>query len=99
MDFQTVIEKTKKEYKEDLQKSEAESEVISKYGDMFNPKNIDNLTKENFESFLRSKNNRHWRHRGRQGPEITKNMKKLKNTLRIFDIKKSYYSFFMIIYR
>ncbi|MGE5862244.1 MAG: hypothetical protein ACM31H_00590 [Nitrososphaerales archaeon] len=50
---------------------------------MFNPKNIDNLTKQNIETFLRSKNNRHWRDLGRQRPEITENMKKLKSTLRI----------------
>jgi hypothetical protein len=84
VDFQTTIEKTKKEWKEDPQKSEDESQVISKYGNMFNPKNIDNLTKENFISFLKSENNKHWRHIERKGPEITDDMEKLKSTSNIY---------------
>jgi hypothetical protein len=34
--------------------------VISKYGKMFDRKNIDSLTRENFGSFLNYGNNRHW---------------------------------------
>ena len=72
MDLQAIIEKIKREWKENPQKSENESEVISKYGNMFNPKNIDNLTTENFKSFLNFKNNKHWHSLERLGPEITR---------------------------
>ena len=38
---------------------------------MFNPKNIDNLTAEDFKSFLDFRNNKHWTSLERKGSEIT----------------------------
>jgi hypothetical protein len=83
MDLQVIVEEIKREWKEDPQKSKDESEVISKYGNMFNPKNIDNLTIEDFRSFLNIKNNKHWRSLERLGHAITDDLGKLKNTLKI----------------
>ena len=39
---------------------QAEQDVIAKYGELFNPNNLKNLTAEDFKSFLLFKNNRHW---------------------------------------
>lgn len=66
-----------------------EGEVIKKYGVMFHPTNLDNLTKEGFKSFLLLKNNKHWDGIHRQGNIITADMNKLKNALKILlDDKK-----------
>ena len=35
----------------------SESKVVGKYGKLFHPDNLDNLTKEDFKSFLLIKNN------------------------------------------
>ena len=50
---------------------------------MFNPKNLDNLTAEDYKSFLNFRNNKHWTGLERQGPEITQGMQKLKSTLKL----------------
>jgi hypothetical protein len=60
-----------------------EKEVIQKYGTIFNPVNLDNLTKEDFKSFLLLKNNRHWEGIHRQGNIITADMDKLRKGLKI----------------
>lgn len=60
-----------------------EKEVIQKYGTIFNPTNLDNLTKEDFKSFLLIKNNKHWEGIHRQGNIITADMNKLKKGLKI----------------
>lgn len=59
-----------------------EREVIQKYGTLFNPANLNNLTKEDFKSFLLLKNNKHWEAIHRQGNIITQDMEKLKNALK-----------------
>ena len=41
MYLQTIIKEAHQEWKENPQKAKEEQEVISKYGEMFNPKNID----------------------------------------------------------
>jgi hypothetical protein len=81
LDLQTIINKAHSEWKEDPMKAKEEIEVISKYGNMFSPKNIDNLTAEDFKSFLNHRNNKHWTGLEREGPEITRDMKKFKKTL------------------
>jgi len=53
---------------------ESERRVIGKFGKMFDPKNLDNLTKEDFKSFLLIKNNLRWEAIYRQGNIITTNM-------------------------
>ncbi len=60
-----------------------EKEVIQKYGAMFNPANLDKLTKEDFKSFLFSKNNKHWEGIHRQGNIITADMDKLIKALKV----------------
>ncbi len=60
-----------------------EKEVIQKYGAIFNPINLDNLTKDIFKSFLLIKNNKHWEGIHRQGNIITEDMDKLKGGLRV----------------
>ena len=83
MDLQDIIDKAHREWKADPIKAHEEVEVISKYGEMFNPKNIDNLTADNFKSFLNYRNNKHWTGLERVGPEITQNMDKFKETLHL----------------
>lgn len=70
MDLQTIINQAYKEWKKNPQKAKEEQEVISKYGNMFNPKNIDNLTSKEFQSFLNFKNNKHWKSLETGGPAI-----------------------------
>ena len=59
-----------------------EKDIISKYGEMFHPANLDNLTKEGFKSFLSYKNNKHWTGINRQSNLITADMDKLKKGLK-----------------
>jgi hypothetical protein len=83
LDLQTIIEKAHIEWKENPRKAEEELEVISRYGNMFNPKNIYHLTAENFKSFLNYRNNKHWIGLERQGSEITQDIEKLRKTLKL----------------
>lgn len=82
MDLQEAIKETKKEF-EDIDRKNEENEVIERYGSMFNPNNLDSLTKEDFKSFLLMKNNKHWEGIHRQGNMITQDMGKLKKALKI----------------
>ena len=50
---------------------------------MFRPDNLDNLTKEDFKSFLLFRNNKHWEGIHRQGNLVTADMNKLKKALEI----------------
>lgn len=65
------------------QRMQEETAVITKYGTLFHPSNLDKLTKEEFKSFLLMKNNRHWEGIHRQGNIITTDMDKLKEALKI----------------
>jgi thermostable 8-oxoguanine DNA glycosylase len=89
MDLQKAIKDTKNEY-ENIERKNEENEVIEKYGNMFNPNNLDSLNKEDFKSFLLIKNNKHWEGIHRQGNMITQDMNKLKDALKILlDEEKS----------
>lgn len=61
----------------------SEKVVSSKYGSIFNPSNLENLTKEDFLSFLLIKNNHHWEGIHRQQESVTLDMQKLKQTLTV----------------
>lgn len=61
---------------------ESERKVLETYGQLFNPTNIDNLTKEDFKSFLLIKNNHHWEGIHRQGNLITIDIGALKRFLK-----------------
>jgi len=83
MDLHTIIKKAHIEWKQNPSHAVDELEVISKYNYMFNPKNINNLTAANYKSFLNFRNNKHWTGLERQGSEITQDMQKFKNTLKL----------------
>lgn len=81
MNLQEVIQIVKQRYQTDAKRINDEKAVIEKYGSMFHPKNLDNLTAEDFKSFLLINNNKHWEGIHRQGNMITAEMGKLKSTL------------------
>lgn len=67
--------------KKDSQVLRDEREVIGRYSKVFAPERIKYLTREEFESFLDFKNNRHWSGIHRQKSLITKDFEKLKKAL------------------
>ncbi|OGM25449.1 hypothetical protein A2715_05370 [Candidatus Woesebacteria bacterium RIFCSPHIGHO2_01_FULL_39_32] len=80
----SVIEKVIKEkaVNDPWWQGTSEQQVIGKYGQLFQPKNLDKLTKEDFKSFLLIKNNLHWEGIHRQGNIITSDMNALKRFLK-----------------
>jgi len=83
MELKEAIQIVKQRYQTDTERINDEKTVIDKYGSLFNPKNLDNLTAEDFKSFLLIKNNKHWEGIHRQGNMITSDMEKLKSTLKL----------------
>lgn len=81
MNLQEAIIKIKEDYQKSERRNE-EREVIDKFGYMFHPANLNNLTKEDFKSFLLIKNNKHWDGIHRQGNLITQDMDRLIKGLR-----------------
>jgi hypothetical protein len=77
-----LIEKIIMEKSHDRWWQDAERRVLTRYGKVFSPKNLDALTKEDFKSFLLIKNNLHWEGIHRQGNIITSDMKRLKMYLK-----------------
>ncbi|NOY79329.1 MAG: DUF1016 family protein [Calditrichaeota bacterium] len=57
--------------------------VLSHYGRIFSPESIDQLTEEEFLSFLLFKNNRHWKSIHRQSKQLVSDFEKLKEALKI----------------
>jgi len=76
------IERMKAMHAEYLESDEVEREVLARYQPVFAPVNLDQLTAEEFKSFLLVKNNRHWRSIHRQSRSITKDMDALRDTLK-----------------
>ncbi len=60
---------------------DAKEQVIARYRPIFCPENLDNLTSEDFKSFLLFKNNQHWDSLHRQSGWMTADMAKLKDAL------------------
>lgn len=58
----------------------AQKAALETYGNLFQPKNIPNITEDQFKAFLLLKNNRHWTGIHRQ-PNIYADMSRLKATL------------------
>lgn len=83
MELQEAIQFVRKRYQTDIERINDEKYVPEKYGSMFNLKNLDSLTAEDFKSFLLIENNKHWKGIHRQGNMITSDMDKLKTTLRL----------------
>lgn len=79
---QDLIQKIILEKANDSWWLESEKKVIGKYGQMFNPANLDQLTKEDFKSFLLIKNNLHWEGIHRQSNLVTSDMAALKRCLK-----------------
>ena len=61
---------------------ESEKQVIGRYGQMFHPANLDQLTKEDFKSFLLIKNNLHWGGINRSSNAVTTDMPALTKFLK-----------------
>jgi hypothetical protein len=57
--------------------------MVARYGPMFHPDNLSQLTREGFKSFLLFKNNKHWTGINRQSNMITTDMGKLREALGI----------------
>ncbi len=60
---------------------EARDEVLARYQPIFSAEKLPDLTAADFQSFLLSKNNRHWSGLQRQGSSICKNMEVLRAAL------------------
>ena len=82
INLEQAIKKAKQLYKKPNRVNE-EREVIERFGNMFHPDNLDELTKDNFRSFLLLKNNRHWDGIHRQVNMITSDMDNLISALKI----------------
>jgi hypothetical protein len=61
--------------------SDAGDEVLARYGLIFSPEALPNLTASDFRGFLLFKNNRHWTTLHRQGSLICKDMDRLRAAL------------------
>lgn len=70
-------------YRIGAQIRDAKRQVIARYKPVFSPDNLDNLTSEDFRSFLLFKNNQHWDRLHRQSGSVTADMNKLRNALRL----------------
>lgn len=62
---------------------EARDEVLEQYQPIFSREHLRNLTEEEFQSFLRYDNNRHWTSLARWGQRIAKDMNELREALLI----------------
>jgi hypothetical protein len=62
---------------------DAKDKVSAKYRPIFSLNNLDNLTADDFKSFLLFKNNQHWDSLHRQSGWMTEDMNKLRNALKI----------------
>jgi len=76
MNLEEAITKIKGDY-QNPEKLNEERQVIGKFGYMFHPDHLDDLTKEDFKSFLLIKNNKHWDGIHRQGNLIVQDMDRL----------------------
>ncbi len=83
MNPQDLFEAWKQSLLRDKERLHQEDIVIRKFGTMFNPSNLDKLTKEDFKSFLNFRNNLHWSGIHRSGNVVTADMNKLKEGLKI----------------
>jgi len=81
--IEQAVSTTKEKWNTDSQLTSDRTEVLEKFGEIFKLKNIDNLTADQLQEFLRFKNNRHWKNIERPGGNLIKNMTKLKNGLKI----------------
>jgi hypothetical protein len=82
VNLDSAVSELKSQLKGKPELLQEEKEVIQKLGSIFRYDNIDNISAEEFRSFLDFKYNRHWTlHRLKTG--ITKDMPKLRAALKI----------------
>ena len=62
---------------------DAKNAVLQRYQPVFAPQNVQDLTAEEFRSFLLFRNNRHWDHMHRQGGWMTEDMDRLQQALAV----------------
>jgi hypothetical protein len=62
---------------------DAKDKVLAKYRPIFSMDNLNNLTADDFKSFLLFKNNQHWDSLHRQSGWMTEDMNKLRSALKI----------------
>jgi hypothetical protein len=82
MDLTTFIESQRSRVTAAERRRETE-EMLARYGRLFDPANIPNLTAEEFRSFLSIKNNKHWEGIHRQSGLLTRDMDRLRKALGI----------------
>ena len=82
MDFATFIESQRSRVTAGERHRENE-EMLARYGQLFDPANIPNLTAEEFKSFLSIKNNKHWDGIHRQSGLLTRDMGRLREAISI----------------
>jgi len=82
MDLRTLIESERARVTAPERQQETD-EMIRRYGQLFSPEYIPNLSAEEFTSFLAFKNNRHWMGINRQSGLLTRDMKRLRDSLSI----------------
>ena len=83
VELKEAINLVKLLYDTDVTRKEEEKEVIERFGYIFHPTRIDQLSAEDFKSFLLIRNNKHWSSIHRQGGIITSDMDKLRSTLKL----------------
>lgn len=82
MDFATLVE-SRRPIVTAAERRRENEEMLARYGRLFDPTNIPNLTAEEFKSFLSIKNNKHWEGIHRQSGLLTRDMNKLHEALRL----------------
>ncbi len=82
MNLKPFIDKVNKEWDADPTLAIDELEVIRKFGKIFHPNNLDNLTADEFRSFYSFTQNRHW-HGLERTAGLAKDFPKIKKTLKI----------------
>ncbi len=80
---QTSLDSADDYHRIGAQIKDAKDKVSAKYRPIFSLDNLDNLTADDFKSFLLFKNNQHWDSLHRQGGRMTEDMNKLRNALNI----------------
>ena len=80
---QTSLDSADDYHRIGAQIKDAKDKVSAKYRPIFSLDNLDNLTADDFKSFLLFKNNQHWDSLHRQGGWMTEDMNKLRNALKI----------------
>ena len=83
MDIEQAVSLTKQEWDTDPELKKNRDEVLEKFGEIFKLENIDNLTAEQLQKFLRYSKNHHWGNIHRPGGFLIRDMPTLKKGLKM----------------